>query len=158
MPNPGAGRIVERVRMAVARAERIEEAAGELAALIRRESGRRWVGIYRVTDRLIVNLAWSGPAAPAHPTFPVGQGLTGAAVTARATVCSNDVTNDPRYLANQSTTGSELIVPVLLEGDVVGTLDVEEPIAQAFTRGDELQFEAIAAALSPLYRRDEPVR
>jgi putative methionine-R-sulfoxide reductase with GAF domain len=145
------GTTVERVRDATARAMRIEDVAWELADLIRHASGRRWVGIYRVTNALVVNLAWSGPGAPAHPTFPIGRGLTGAAIAGRATVCSNNVAADPRYLTNQATTGSELIVPVLLDDEVVGTLDVEEPEANAFGPEDETQFEEIAAVLSPLY-------
>jgi L-methionine (R)-S-oxide reductase len=139
-------RIVELVRGSAARAVRIDDVATELAESIRRESGRRWVGIYRVKDGFVVNLAWSGPAAPAHPMFPIGEGLTGAAIAERAPVCSNDVANDPRYLTNQATTGSELIVPVLLDGDVVGTVDVEEPQVEAFTREDEARFEEIAAS------------
>jgi GAF domain-containing protein len=144
-------RVVESVRAALARAERIEDVAGTLAELIRRESGRRWVGIYRVADDVVVNLAWSGPAAPAHPRFAIGQGLTGAAIASRATVRSDDVANDPRYLTNQTTTGSELIVPVLLDEAVVGTIDVEEAHLHAFSVHDETLFEEIAAALSRLY-------
>ena len=151
-------RSVELVREAAARALRIEDVAVELADAIRRESGRRWVGIYRVTDGFVINVAWSGPAAPAHPTFPSSQGLTGAAIAERATVCSNDVANDSRYLANQATTGSELIVPVILQGDVVGTVDVEEPNLGAFSSEDEARFAEIAAALSPLYRRGDSGR
>jgi L-methionine (R)-S-oxide reductase len=144
-------RVVESVRAAVAEAGRIEDVAGRLAELIRRESGRRWVGIYRVTRDVVVNLAWSGPAGPAHPRFPTGRGLTGAAIVTRATVRSDDVARDPRYLTNQPTTGSELIVPVLLDDAVVGTIDVEEGNLHAFTAEDERLFEEIAAVLSPLY-------
>ena len=93
--------VVERVREAAARVALIDDAAPELAALIRRESGRRWIGIYRVTNGLVVNLAWSRPAAPAHPTYPVGDGPTGAAIAARASVCSNDVANDPMQRDSQ---------------------------------------------------------
>jgi L-methionine (R)-S-oxide reductase len=133
----------------------IDEVAADIADAIRTTTGRRWVGIYRVTATEVVNLAWSGPAPPAHPTFPIGQGLTGGAITTRSTICSNDVARDPRYLTNQETTGSELIVPVLLDGKVVGTLDVEEAYTDAFTPEDEHLFEALALALSPLYRGAE---
>ena len=46
-------------------------------------TGRRWVGVYEVTPTEVVNLAWSGPAPPAHPTFPAAQGLTEWLGTAR---------------------------------------------------------------------------
>lgn len=143
---------MERARRAAAAASSIEEAAAGLAELIRVGSGRRWVGLYRVTAAEVVNLAWSGPAPPAHPRFPTESGLTGAAIRARATICSNDVARDPRYLTNQPTSGSELIVPILLDGEVVGTIDVEEDRTQAFAAGDETPFEVVADALRPLYR------
>ena len=109
------------------------------------------MGIYRVTSSKVRNLAWSGPSAPAYPSFPVERGLTGAAVRARRTVVSNDVANDPRYLTNQESTGSELIVPVLVDGAVVGTLDVEDGATGAFDQDDQALFEHLAAALVDLY-------
>jgi GAF domain-containing protein len=104
-----------------------------------------------VTDTEVRNLAWSGPEAPAHPVFPIEQGLTGAAIRSRSTVLSNDVADDPRYLTNQQSTGSELIVPVLLGETVVGTLDVEDPATDAFDEEDQALFEALATALTALY-------
>ena len=130
----------------------LDERASRAAELIRTRTGRRWVGIYRVTRTEVRNLAWSGPGAPAYPNFPIDQGLTGTAVRSRSTVLSNDVANDPRYLTNQESTGSELIVPVLLDGEVVGTLDVEDAATDAFDEEDRIVFERFAAALTDLYR------
>jgi L-methionine (R)-S-oxide reductase len=143
--------LLAEVEREAAGAGRPEERAGRIAELVRERTGRRWVGIYRVTAATVENLAWSGPAAPAHPTFPRDQGLTGAAIRAVATVVANDVGNDARYLTNQETTGSELIAPVLVDGRPVGTLDVEEEIVGAFDERDRELFERVAAALAPLY-------
>jgi L-methionine (R)-S-oxide reductase len=129
-----------------------EDRAARIAQLIRAGTGRRWVGIYRVTRSHVVNLAWSGPEAPAYPTFPRKRGLSGATIRSRSTVVSNDVASDPRYLTNQESTGSELIVPVLVDGTVVGTLDVEDEAKGAFDDDDRELFERIAAALTDLYR------
>ena len=106
--------LLEDVRRAAGADQPIEERAARAAELIRMRTGRRWVGIYRVTDTEVRSLAWSGPEAPAHPNFPIERGLTGAAIRSRSTVLSNDVANDSRYLTNQESTGSELIVPVLI--------------------------------------------
>jgi GAF domain-containing protein len=143
----------ERVRREASAAGTIEERAQRIADLVREVTGRRWVGVYRVSGEDVVNLAWSGPAAPAYPTFPVTRGLTGAAITTRATVLSNDVANDPRYLTALASTGSELIVPVLVAERVVGTLDVEDERVEAFSDVDRKMFEDAAAALVPLYDR-----
>jgi putative methionine-R-sulfoxide reductase with GAF domain len=125
--------------------------ARRLADLIRAETGRRWVGVYEVTATEVVNLAWSGPAGPAYPRFPVDKGLTGAAIRARAPVLSNDVARDPRYLTALASTGSELIVPVIVGGRVVGTLDVEDQRPGAFDDDDRRRFERTAAELAPLF-------
>jgi putative methionine-R-sulfoxide reductase with GAF domain len=98
-----------------------------------------------------VNLAWSGPAAPAYLRFPADRGLTGAAIESRGPVVSNDVAQDPRYLTALDSTGSELIAPVVVDGRVVGTLDVEDGRTDAFDREDEALFVELAGALHGLY-------
>ena len=74
------------------------EKALQIAELVRRAGSYRWVGLYAVTDHEITAIGWSGPGAPAHPRFPVTQGLSGAAVATGRAVVVNDVTADPRYL------------------------------------------------------------
>jgi putative methionine-R-sulfoxide reductase with GAF domain len=56
------------------------EKAARIAALIRQAGSYHWVGLYGVTDQEITAIAWSGPGPPAHPRFPMTQGLSGAAV------------------------------------------------------------------------------
>jgi L-methionine (R)-S-oxide reductase len=143
--------LVDRVRCESTRDGSRNDRAKRVADLIRATTGRRWVGIYAVTPDEVENLAWSGPSPPAHPTFPASHGLTGAAIRDRSTVVSNDVAKDPRYLTALESTGSEMIVPVIVEGTVVGTVDVEDERLGAFSREDEKLFEEIAGALHPLY-------
>jgi L-methionine (R)-S-oxide reductase len=128
-----------------------EERSRRVADLVRSATGRRWVGVYEVTPTEVVNLAWSGPAPPAHPRFSVERGLTGAAISTRETVVSNDVARDPRYLTALATTGSELIVPVIVGDRIVGTLDVEDESTDAFGADDQRLFERVAAEMRPLY-------
>src|SRR5438874_4258416 len=120
-----ADELTAAVRSAAAGDAPVEVRAQRIADLVRAGTARRWVGVYRVDADEVVNLAWSGPAPPAHPRFAIGAGLTGAAIESRRTVVSNDVASDPRYLTALDSTGSELIVPVLVDGRVAGTLDVE---------------------------------
>jgi L-methionine (R)-S-oxide reductase len=130
------------------RAKRAEAAA----AAIRSATGARWVGLYTVADGVVTNEAWNGPAPPAHPTFQADQGLTAHAIAAHAVALSNDVAHDPRYLANQRDTGSEVIVPIILDGQVVGTLDVEDDRTGAFDGASVATYEAIANAILPLWQ------
>jgi L-methionine (R)-S-oxide reductase len=127
--------------------------AVRVAALIRQAGGYRWVGLYAVTDQEIAAIGWSGPGAPAHPRFPMTQGLSGAAVAAARAVVVNDVTADPRYLTAFASTLSEAVVPVVDPGTgtVVGTLDVESAERDAFTDADRQALEGCAAALTRLF-------
>jgi L-methionine (R)-S-oxide reductase len=139
------------VRAAAALQLAREQRARRIADLVRTATGRRWVGVYEITPTEVVNLGWSGPAPPAHPRFPVERGLTGAAIRERETVVSNDVARDPRYLTALASTGSEMIVPVIVGERVVGTLDVEDERTGAFSEADRRQFERLAGEIGPLY-------
>jgi L-methionine (R)-S-oxide reductase len=127
------------------------ERAQRIADLVRTATSRRWVGVYEVSPTEVINLAWSGPAPPAHLRFPAEQGLTGAAISARETVVSNDVAGDPRYLTALVSTGSEMIVPILVGDQVVGTLDVEDETTDAFNDDDRRLFELVAREMGSLY-------
>jgi L-methionine (R)-S-oxide reductase len=119
---------------------------------LRKVDARRWVGLYAVADQEITVIGWSGPGAPAHPRFPVSQGLSGTAVATKRAVVVNDVTADSRYLTAFASTLSEAIIPVLnpATGTVVGTLDVESGERDAFTDADRQALERCAAALAGL--------
>jgi len=127
------------------------ERAGRAADLVRRATDARWVGIYTVTGTVVTCEGWSGPGAPAHPSFAATNGLTAHAIRAGAAALSNDVSRDPRYLANQEDSGSELIVPVMADGRAAGTLDVESDRAGAFGGSSILEYERLADALRPLW-------
>jgi L-methionine (R)-S-oxide reductase len=130
-----------------------EQKAVGIAGAIRRAGGYRWVGVYEVTEEEIANLAFDGAGAPAHPRFPVTEGLSGASVASRQTVVVGDVTNDPRYLTAFGSTRSEMIVPVLGRAGqkVVGTIDVESEELDAFSEEDRTALERCAAAVTALF-------
>jgi L-methionine (R)-S-oxide reductase len=128
--------------------------AQRIADAVRAAGGYRWVGVYDVGQREISVIAWSGKGAPAYPRFPVNRGLTGAAVSSGRTVISNDVSNDPRYLTAFGSTQSEIIVPIRDEDtrQVVGTLDVESELKNAFTDAERRRLEEYAQTMSPLWK------
>jgi GAF domain-containing protein len=148
--------VIAQLGVIMARQGSRRERAAPAADLVRRATGARWVGIYTVTDAVVTCDGWSGPGAPAHPSFAVTEGLTAHPVRTGALALSNDVSRDPRYLANQEDSGSELIVPVLADGRVAGTLDVESDCTGAFDGSSILDYERLADAVRPLW--DQPPR
>jgi len=127
--------------------------AEQIAHHIRRAGSYHWVGIYEVSAGEIAMLGWSGAGLPAHPCFPVTEGLCGAAVASRSTIIVADVAADPRYLTTFTSTRSEMIVPVLGPAGhgVVGVIDVESERLNAFTDDDRALVERCASAIVALW-------
>lgn len=141
--------ILQRIRSASREGGQRPARIRRIADIIREAGGYRWVGIYEVVGEEIAVIAWSGPAEPAHPRFPVTQGLCGDAVRRGEAVVAADVTKDPRYLTTFGSTRSEIVVPILdpRSQRAVGTVDVESERASAFSDQDRAFLERCAAEL-----------
>ena len=107
-----------------------------------------WVGIYRVEGQDLVLDAWAGPAATEHSRIPIGQGVCGFAAKAAKTEIVSDVSKDPRYLQCFLSTKSEIVVPILSQGAVVGEIDIDGDQLDAFSSLDREFLEAVAKKAS----------
>jgi GAF domain-containing protein len=116
-----------------------------------------WVGIYWVdpSGSELVLGPWTGPEATEHTRIPIGVGICGAAAASGQTEIVDDVNADPRYLACFTTTRSEIVVPILVEGRVVGEIDIDGNDPAAYGETDARFLEEVAAILAPLRPRDE---
>jgi putative methionine-R-sulfoxide reductase with GAF domain len=129
-----------------------EERARAAAAAIRRAGAFRWVGLYDVREAEIEVVGWDGPGPPAHPRFPIDQGLSADAIATGERVVVGDVRQDPRYLQTLGNTRSEVIIPVRIDGKVCGLIDVESEHVDAFSEQDCALLERCADHLLPLWR------
>lgn len=111
-----------------------------------------WVGIYWVDGEDLVLGPWAGPQATEHIRIPLGVGVCGAAAASGRTEVVPDVTQDPRYLACFASTRSEVVVPLVHEGRVVGEIDIDGDQVAAFVPEDVRFLESIASLLAPLGR------
>jgi L-methionine (R)-S-oxide reductase len=129
-----------------------EDKARSVAREIKVARRYRWVGLYDVGESEICVVGWDGPGAPVHPRFPSDRGLCGAAAASARTVIADDVAADPRYLTTFGTTRSEMVVPVLDSGAVVGLIDIESDRLAAFSRRDESDVKRWGAAALAIWR------
>jgi L-methionine (R)-S-oxide reductase len=143
----------ESIRVIVSGAGNRVEKARKIAEAIRNFGLYRWVGLYDVGSDEVSIVAYSGPSAPAYPTFLLGKGLTGSAIKEKKTVVVGDVTKDSRYLTAFGNTKSEIIIPIVdtRRGIVVGTIDVESERTNAFSDADRKALEDCATAASNLW-------
>jgi L-methionine (R)-S-oxide reductase len=111
-----------------------------------------WVGIYLLDGDELVLGPFVGAPSP-HTRIPLGRGICGAAATEKATLIVDDVNADPRYLACSIETKSEIVVPIMTRGDVVGEIDVDSDRVAAFGEDDRVLLEKVAALLAPRLRK-----
>ena len=108
-----------------------------------------WVGIYLVEGDDLVLGPWRGPEATEHVRIPVGRGICGAAAASGVTEIVDDVNADGRYLACFVSTRSEIVVPIAVEGRVVGEIDIDSDVPAAFGPDDRAFLERVALLVSP---------
>lgn len=91
----------------------------------------------------------------------LGEGLTGTAAATRKPVLVGDVREDSRYLNAMDAVRSELAVPMVLHQKLVGVIDLQSTVPNAFTEQDRALLQLIASRVAAavenarLYRRIE---
>ncbi len=122
----------------------LERAVAEIKALL---PNYTWVGIYlRQGDELVLG-PFLGKPSP-HTHIPVGRGICGAAAAEKQTIVVDDVNADERYLACSLETRSEIVVPIMRDGTVLGEIDADSDLAAAFGGRDRALLEAVARGLA----------
>lgn len=106
-----------------------------------------WVGIYRCDRDELVLGPFVGKPSP-HTRIPIGRGICGAAASEKATIIVDDVNSDPRYLACSLETQSEIVVPIMRDGRVLGEIDIDSDKRAAFGEADRVMLESVAAMLA----------
>ena len=106
-----------------------------------------WVGVYLLEGDELVLGPFLGKPSP-HTRIPLGSGICGAAASQRETIIVDDVNADPRYLACSIETKSEIVVPIMDAGRVLGEIDIDSDRPAAFGAADRALLEAVAALLS----------
>jgi len=79
---------------------------------------------------------------------PLGKGVVGAAAQTKSAVLVPDVTKDPRYVLLNPETRSELAVPLIYKGDVIGVLDLEHTRRGFFTEDHQRTITTLAAQVA----------
>ena len=102
-----------------------------------------WAGFYRVVEGELVLGPFCGK--PACIRIPLGQGVCGAAAAERVTQLVPDVHAFPGHIACDAASRSELVVPVLRQGEVIAVIDLDSPHPGRFDAEDQAGIEALAA-------------
>jgi len=103
-----------------------------------------WIGIYLVKENNLILGPWKGKQATEHVKIPIGKGICGSAAKSGNTEIISDVSSDNRYLACFVSTKSEIVVPIKKDSKVIGEIDIDSNIPNAFNNKDAEFLEKIA--------------
>jgi GAF domain-containing protein len=107
-----------------------------------------WVGIYVVEGNDLVLSPWFGKQATEHTVIPIGKGICGSAAASGKTEVIPDVNADNRYLSCFVSTKSEIVVPIIKNGRVLGEIDIDSDVNDAFSNEDKEFLEKVADMLA----------
>lgn len=122
--------------------DRIANAANLSALVYHALPNLNWVGFYFFDGKELVVGPFQG--LPACVRIALDKGVCGAAATTRQTQRVADVHAFPGHIACDAASRSELVVPLLHEGQLVGVFDLDSPLLDRFDEADQTGLEAIA--------------
>lgn len=98
-----------------------------------------WVGFYLVKGNELVLGPFQG--LPACIRIPFTKGVCGHAATTKETVIVKNVHEFPGHIACDGATNSEIVIPILKDGQLIGVLDIDSPSLNRFNEIDQKYLE-----------------
>lgn len=99
-----------------------------------------WAGFYIMKDGLLKLGPFQGEVACVR--IPVGRGVCGTAVKLDETQLVEDVHQFPGHIACDAKSNSEIVIPIHVNGEIYGVLDIDSPVLSRFNQDDKEGLEA----------------
>jgi GAF domain-containing protein len=119
--------------------------ANASALLWQNLQGINWAGFYKMIDGKLVLGPFQGK--PACIVIPVGRGVCGTAVAQDKTQLVADVHQFPGHIACDSASNSEIVIPIHVNGNIWGVLDIDSPHFSRFSETDREGLETFVNIL-----------
>ncbi|RKN73034.1 GAF domain-containing protein [Paenibacillus ginsengarvi] len=107
-----------------------------------------WVGFYLYRDGELVLGPFQG--LPACVRIPLNRGVCGKAARDRSIVRVANVHDFPGHITCDAASLSEIVIPLINDGELIGVLDIDSPKLERFDEVDELYLSRFAARLCEL--------
>lgn len=130
---------------------RIANLANASALIYESLEDLNWAGFYLLEGETLVLGPFQG--RPACIEIPMGRGVCGTAAQTGQTQLVPDVHLFPGHIACDSASNSEIVVPLRIDGKVVGVLDLDSPWPGRFTNEDQAGLEAVGEIVSQMLTR-----
>jgi L-methionine (R)-S-oxide reductase len=122
--------------------DRIANAANLAALIWHTLPDLNWAGFYLYDGHELVLGPFQG--RPACIRIAIGKGVCGSAAIKRESVIVSDVHAFPGHIACDSASNSEIVVPLLHRGQLLGVLDLDSPKLNRFDEEDRVGLERVA--------------
>ena len=117
-----------------------------VSALLWQEmDGINWVGFYKMAEGALVLGPFQGK--PACVRIAVGRGVCGTAVAEDKVQLVYDVHQFPGHIACDCASNSEIVLPIHVNGEIWGVLDIDSPVVGRFTEEDQKGLEMVVRVL-----------
>ncbi|WP_411344985.1 GAF domain-containing protein [Paenibacillus sp. WLX1005] len=153
----------ENIAYTGSREEQYETALSQLKSLIHDEPDRvanlsnasallkqclqdtNWTGFYLYDGKELVLGPFQG--LPACIRIPLGKGVCGTSASERRTLLVADVHEFPGHIACDAASNSEIVVPLVRDGELLGVIDIDSPLKNRFDEQDQQFLERFAEIL-----------
>lgn len=105
-----------------------------ICAALKEQFNFFWVGFYMIKDDELVLGPFQGPVACTR--IKIGKGVCGSAWEQKKTIIVPDVDLFPGHIACSSASKSEIVIPIIRNGNVIGVLDVDSAELNSFDETD----------------------
>ena len=126
----------------------LANAANFVALLYNALDDGNWLGIYVLRGNELVLGPFQGRPACVH--IAVGSGVCGTAAATLETQRVPDVHEFPGHIVCDAASRSELVVPLIIDGVLVGVLDIDSPELDRFSEDDQAGIEKLCASFCSL--------
>lgn len=121
--------------------DRIANAANMAALVMHAVSDLNWAGFYFYDGTELVLGPFQGK--PACLRIPLNKGVCGAAATTRQAQCVEDVHAFPGHIACDDASRSELVIPLINDGQLIGVWDLDSPVPARFDAEDQAGMQVL---------------
>lgn len=105
-----------------------------------------WVGFYLYEEGQLILGPFQG--LPACVRIPMGKGVCGTSAATEKTLRIEDVHQFPGHIACDAASRSEIVIPLMKDGKLIGVLDIDSPVTDRFDEIDQQGLEKFADILS----------
>ncbi|ANE48160.1 hypothetical protein SY83_19790 [Paenibacillus swuensis] len=107
-----------------------------------------WVGFYLIEEAKNELVLGPFQGLPACVRIPLGKGVCGTSAARQETLRIANVHEFPGHIACDAASLSEIVIPVMKDGRLVGVLDIDSPVENRFSAEEQKELEAFVETLS----------